>query len=127
MDGKALLLVAAAAIVGYVGMMHSILGERYVLRRLFKLPNLPLLRDDPQFTKSVLRWAWHLASLAWVGLAVLLVAVALASGDGAKVTARIVSLILLASGIIVLAGIGLRHPAWPLFLAAGAATWIASS
>jgi hypothetical protein len=127
MSGKTLLLVVAAAVVWYIGVMHSILGERYVLRRLLELPDLPLLRKDPLFTKNVLRWAWHLTSLAWVGLATLLVALALAPWDGARVTAGMVSIILLASGIIVLAGIGLRHPAWPLFLAAGTATAIAAA
>jgi hypothetical protein len=126
MYGKPLLLVTAAAIVAFIGVMHSILGERYVLGRLLMLPELPLLRRDPLYARNVLRWAWHLTSVAWWGLAALLAGLALAPHDAARVTAGVVSITLLASGAIVLAGIGRRHLAWALFLVAGAATWIAS-
>jgi hypothetical protein len=127
MYGKSLLLVAAAAIVAFIGVMHSILGERYLLGRLFKLPDLPLLRRDPLYTRNVLRWAWHLTSVAWWGLAAILSVLALAPQNAARVTAGVVSITLLASGAIVLAGIGPRHLAWALFLVAAAATWIASA
>lgn len=124
---RAPLLLLAAAIVGYVGVMHSILGERLVIGRLLLLPDLPLLRNDPVFTGNILRRAWHLTSLAWCAFAVLLLALALAPDGGPRVTATIVSLTLLASAAISLAGIGLSHPLWWLFLVAGTATWIAST
>jgi hypothetical protein len=127
MSGKTLLLVVAAAIVSFIGVMHSILGERYVLRRLFKLPDLPLLRKDPLYTRNVLRCACHASGVAWWGLAALLAALAFVPDGGARVTAGIVSITLLASGSLVLATAGLRHPAWALFLVAGVATWIASA
>jgi hypothetical protein len=52
--------------------MHSFLGERYILNRLFKRDNLPHLFGSDQFTKGTLRFAWHITTLAWFGFAALL-------------------------------------------------------
>ena len=59
------LLLIAAVIVAAIGLIHSYLGERLVFPRLFALPDLPLLRRDRAYTENVLRYAWHVTSLAW--------------------------------------------------------------
>ena len=60
-------LVAAFLII-FIGLVHSFLGERYILIRLFRRPLPPLLGDD-SFTKQTLRFVWHLMSIAWFGFA----------------------------------------------------------
>ncbi len=64
----------AAALVAALALAHSVLGERFILRPLFRLGLPPLFGDD-SFTKQTLRFAWHALTLAWWGLAVLLVLV----------------------------------------------------
>ena len=69
------LLLLAALVVAVIGLVHSILGERVVFPRLFALPDLPLLRRDRTYTVHVLRYAWHLTSVAWWAFAAILIMV----------------------------------------------------
>jgi hypothetical protein len=122
---RAVLLTTAAALLVVIGLVHSYLGERFVFRRLFRLSDLPLLRNDRTYTERVLRYAWHLTSVAWWGFAALSLSLAFFPRD-----IRLLSLILggasAVSGVLILATAGLRHPAWALFLVAGALTCFAS-
>lgn len=62
--------VVGAALALGVGAAHSYLGERYILIRLFRRPDLPHLFGSDLFTRRTLRFAWHLTTLAWWGFAV---------------------------------------------------------
>jgi hypothetical protein len=53
---------------GY-GLAHSVLGERYVLMRLFRRTDLPKLFRGAELTIRTLRFAWHLTTIAWQGAA----------------------------------------------------------
>jgi hypothetical protein len=117
------LLLVAAVIVAAIGLIHSYLGERLVFPRLFALPDLPLLRRDRVYTENVLRYAWHLTSLAWWGSSATLVAFWWGAGDARHTALIIIAAILLLHCVIILSTCGRRHPAWPLFLIAAAATW----
>lgn len=66
------MLIVAAVLLVLCSLVHSVLGERYILRRLFKRDNLPHLFGSDHFTKATLRFAWHITSFAWLGFAVLL-------------------------------------------------------
>lgn len=50
------MLLFAAALLIIIGFVHSYLGEKYLLIRLFKRDNLPKLLGSDWFTKRVLRW-----------------------------------------------------------------------
>jgi hypothetical protein len=65
------LLIAAALILISVGIAHSYLGEKYILVRLFRQP-LPKLFGNDVFTKKTLRFAWHITTVAWFGIAAVL-------------------------------------------------------
>lgn len=70
------LLYFAAFLLVVVSFAHSYLGERFILSRLFKRDNLPKILGSDDFTKRTLRFAWHLTSVAWLGLASIIVALA---------------------------------------------------
>lgn len=96
----------AAGTLAAVAVLHSVLGEVAILR--------PLLADDrwrlgpPRWAvERILRFAWHLTSIAWVALA----AVTLGA-DGPVVVAVTAAV----SGLLILAMLP-AHLAWPLFLA----------
>src|SRR6478735_4767003 len=116
-------LLVAAAIVAAIGLIHSYLGERLVFSRLFALPDLPLLRRDRTYTENVLRYAWHLTSLAWWSAGAILVAFWWGASDPRRTVLLIIAAMLLLTGLTVLATAGRRHPAWPLLLIAAAAIW----
>lgn len=121
------LLVGAAVLVVLLGAAHSYLGERYILIRLFRRADLPQLFGSDVFTKRTVRFAWHLTTVAWLGLAALLLFIAQPSASvsvrsvGAAVGATAV-----VSAAVTLVGSRGRHLAWIVFLAVAAAAWLGS-
>lgn len=107
-----------------LGVVHSGLGERYILIRLLRRDNLPKLFGSDRFTKSTLRFAWHLTTVAWLGFAALAVALAMAeSGRPAPSARQVLAGTALASAVVTLVGSRGRHPAWIVFLAIGVLAW----
>ncbi|MBI2516570.1 MAG: hypothetical protein HYV95_06600 [Opitutae bacterium] len=115
------LLLAAAVLLTFVGCMHSYLGERYVLGPLLALPNLPTLGGSRAYMGAVLRFAWHLTSIAWWGTAATLVV--MWDGRGQTVIGVVLSVTFLLHGLISLVKSGGRHPAWMFFFLTAAAIW----
>jgi hypothetical protein len=66
------MLLLAAILTISIGLVHSILGERYILIRLFRQP-LPKLFGSDEFTKRTIRFVWHILTVAWFGFAALLI------------------------------------------------------
>jgi hypothetical protein len=121
------LLFLSAGITVFIAVVHSYLGEKRVLPRLLANAG-PILRRDPAFTRSILRWAWHLTSLAWIALALLLVAMTRVPADARTVPVLIIAGYLAVSGLICILTTRGRHIAWPFFMAAAAsAAWAASA
>jgi hypothetical protein len=110
-------LYAAAVLIAILGLAHSILGERYILIRLFRREELPKLFGGTEFTRQTLRFAWHLTTVLALGLAMLLVH--LAQGHGDQVLAATVGWTLLLSGLLPLIHTRGRHLSWLILFAAG--------
>jgi hypothetical protein len=110
------LLDLAAALVVALGLAHSWLGERYLLRRLFRRDDLPRLFGSADFTRRTLRFAWHVTSVAWLGLAAVLVVLA-RPPISASALGLAVGVAFLVQGVIALAGSRGWHLSWPVFLA----------
>ena len=120
-------LYIAAFLLLAVGAAHSVLGERYILIRLFRRPDLPKLFGGTAFTIRTLRFAWHLTSVAWWGFAALLVQLGSGKAGSARIAATI-GVTFLVTGLLTLIGSRARHLAWPVFLAIGSlALWAAAS
>ena len=116
-------LYFAAALTVVLAAAHSYLGERYLLIRLFRRPDLPKLRGGDAFTKQTLRFAWHITSVAWLGLAALMVAWA-GRGGMDRTEAGLTSAVFAASGLAALLGSRGRHLSWIAFLAIAALVWL---
>jgi hypothetical protein len=107
-----------------IGLAHSILGERYILIRLFK-HELPRLFGSDLFTKRTLRFAWHLTTVAWWGMAVILVVLALRKVDNTSViVVNIIAITFLVSAVVSLFGSRGRHFSWIVFILIAAAAWL---
>ena len=123
-----LYLLTAGVLATAVAFLHSYLGERYILIRLFRRPDLPHLFGDDVFTKRTLRFAWHLTSIAWLGFGVLLFLAAW--GPTPEITVRsslavVQWTFLLSAAVAFLASRG-RHLSWVLFLGIAVASWLGS-
>jgi len=113
-----ILLYVAAALVLLIGLAHSMLGERYVLTRLFRRGRLPRLFGGEDFTRNTLRFAWHLTSIAWLGLGAILVLIArdALTADSAGLVIGVVFLVHFAVALVASRG---WHFSWVVFLAIG--------
>lgn len=93
------MLLLSAVLLLIIGFLHSYLGEKYLLIRLFKY-KLPKLLGGDWFTKQVLRFAWHLTTVAWFGFAAILASLHFEWDNFEIVTLKITSVVFLASGVI---------------------------
>lgn len=109
------MLLIGALLVLILGIAHSWLGERYILMRLFRRP-LPELFGSDEFTRNTLRFAWHITTVAWFGLAALLLQVEGDSLSRATVLTTIGVTFGLSAAISLIAGRG-RHYSWLVFTA----------
>lgn len=112
-------LYVAAFLIAAIACAHSYLGERYILIRLFRRKDLPRLFGSSEFTVRTLRFAWHITSIAWLGLAGILLLVAhppiTPQGVG-----MVVGITFLAHSAIAFGGSRGKHYSWAVFLAIGA-------
>lgn len=121
---NALYLAAFFAIM--LGIVHSVLGERYLLRRLFKHECFPKIFKKAEFASRTIRFAWHITSIAWWGFAALLIQ--LAQGTiSTHYVAQTLGFTFVASGLAALIGSRAKHLAWPIFLAIGAIAFYAAA
>ncbi|MEO7072980.1 MAG: hypothetical protein ABI300_08495 [Rhodanobacter sp.] len=115
----AVTLFLAAAIFMVMGVVHSVLGEKYILVRLFRRKDLPALFGSAQFTTRTLRFAWHLTSVAWFAFAALLVQLAQGPPTSSGVL-QVIGWAAIASGCLPLIVTRGRHIAWlVLFIIGG--------
>jgi hypothetical protein len=101
---------------------HSYLGERFILRRLFRR-DLPKLFGGPEFTRNTLRFAWHLTTVAYIGLAAVLMALPPRDGSSPSTPARVVAATFAISGVVALVGSRGRHLSWVVFFAIALFAW----
>ena len=107
------MVLFASFILVLCGLLHSILGEKYILIRLFKRDNLPHLYGSNTFTKGTLRFAWHVTSLAWFGFAALLIFHQL--GNSSQLL-NVIAVVFLVSSICSVYFTKGKHFSWLLFL-----------
>ena len=122
---SALLVTAAVLAVG-VGIAHSTLGERYILVRLLRRENLPRLFGTDLWTKRILRFAWHLTTIAWFGFAAVLVVLASEPESPGGRVGIVIAVTFAFSATVTAASSRLRHPAWVVFLAIAVLAWFGS-
>lgn len=112
------LLYTAAFLAFAIGVAHSVLGERYILTRLFRRDNLPQIMGSVEFTIRTLRFAWHLTTIAWWGFAAIILSLAERAISIQSLSA-ILAVTFLTSGAVALIASRGRHLSWPVFLFIG--------
>ena len=112
-------LYFAAVLLVAISLAHSLLGERYVLRRLERLDQLPrLVLGGREMMAALLRFAWHITSIAWLGFAAILVLGAHNALSNQSVAWVIAIIFGFSGSVSLVAGRG-RHYSWTVFLAVG--------
>lgn len=104
--------------------LHSYIGEIKLLQQLLAKPDLPVLQGSVDYTKAIIRWAWHLTSVAWLGFAAIFFGFTQVPLEGRQLLGVILAGILGISGIITFMASRGRHPAWIFFLIAVICAWM---
>jgi len=113
-----MLLYIAAFFAFAIGVAHSVLGEKYILTRLFRREDLPEILGSADFTIRTLRFAWHLTTIAWWGFATIIFILARGSISFQNLSA-VLAVTFLTTGAITLVVSHGRHLVWPVFLFIG--------
>ena len=113
---RGFMLIISALLLIFIGLVHSYLGEKHIITRLFKR-ELPKLFGSDMFTKQVLRFAWHLTTIAWFGFAAILVELSTDSPDFLKTSLYIISVVFLISGAMSFGYTKGRHYSYLVFWA----------
>lgn len=118
------MLIAAAAVVFVLGLLHSVLGEMMIFRHLAGMSGLPRLGFPPMLradaANRTLRACWHLLTiLGWTCAAILARLAALpALGSGERFIVHAMAISFGACAVCMGAGTRGRHVGWIAFLAA---------
>ncbi|MBT8447157.1 MAG: hypothetical protein KJO38_08420 [Gammaproteobacteria bacterium] len=114
------LLYIAAFFAFAVGIAHSYLGERKILIPLLQRGGLPEIRGSAHTTARVLRIAWHVTTLLFWVIGVILI---LAAGNALSVqsVSAVFAATFLPLGLLSLVASRGRHVSWPPFLIIGGA------
>lgn len=109
------MLLAGSLLLIFIGLAHSYLGEKYILMRLFKRDNLPKLLGSDWFTKRVLRFTWHLTTIAWWGFAAILYFLVKPNGDIRSEILTTIALVFAISAMVSLFFSHGKHLSWLIF------------
>jgi len=110
------MLIISALLLIFIGLVHSYLGEKYILSRLLKR-ELPKLFGSDIFTKQVLRFAWHLTTIAWFGFSAILITLSIDTPDHSKISLYIIAVVFLISGAMSFGYTKGRHYSYVVFWA----------
>jgi hypothetical protein len=101
-------LYIAAFLAVAIAVAHSVLGERYILMRLFRKESMP------KFVSRTLRFAWHITGIAWCGLGAILVLLARGDASGQSVATAVGATFAVTALVVLFSSRG-RHLAWVVF------------
>ena len=110
------MLIVAAILTVAVGLMHSVLGGRYLIAPILKMDGLPVILGSRSRTRLTLKAGWHAASLTWWGLAGVLVHMQVMPGGTDAAFLTMVSAVFGLAGLAALILSRGTHLSWVFFL-----------
>jgi hypothetical protein len=117
-------LIAAAILSAAIGIAHSVLGEKLLLRPLFEGGGVPKLLGSATFARNTLRFTWHLTTVLLIAIgAVVGVLARLPIDEQSVAILRIFSVTFGLSTLVSLIGARGKHFSWWVFLAIAVLLW----
>jgi hypothetical protein len=110
-------LKIAAVLSILIGIIHSYLGERYILIRLFRRNSIPHLFGSEFFTKGTLRFAWHMTTVAWFGFGYLLFIISEPNENITQIALHTIGAVFLVTGLLSFGFTRGKHLSWIVFWA----------
>ncbi len=106
-------LFIAGMLAFAIGVVHSALGEKYVVVPLCG-ENCPPLGKSRTFMRQIIRFGWHLTTVLFWGFAALLINMSLAS-RGILTARAIVGWTFFAAAVVSVVGTKGKHYSWVVF------------
>lgn len=110
------MLLIACFLLIFIGFVHSYLGEKYLLMPLFKQDSLPKLYGSDWFAKRVLRFAWHLTTIAWWGFAAIFYLLTNSRENLQGQILLVLAIVFAVSGVVSFVFSQGKHLSWLLFM-----------
>ncbi len=120
------MLEIAATLCFLIGIIHSYLGERFILIRLLRGDKIPHLFGSDYFSKRTLRFAWHITTFAWWGFGYLLLEIAVGSENLAQTVLYTISAVFFLSGVFSFGFTKGKHLSWVVFWVIAGLSYYAS-
>lgn len=121
--------IAAAALASIVGLVHSVLGEIMIFRRMRKSGRIIPTDGGAILSGPNVRilWAsWHVLTVFGWGMAAIVVELAkpTARGSGNDVVEQAIMVSMLVGSVLVLIATKARHPGWVGLLGVAVLVWL---
>lgn len=100
-----------------VSAVHSLLGEKLLLKPMFSRRGNAVLESD--LARLVIRFAWHVTSLCWIMMAIILYFVGFSAASLSTVILLTLGTGFLAFGLFDAIASRGRHVGWPILTAIG--------
>ena len=120
-------LMVAGILSVLIGIAHSYLGEKLVLRPLFRRGELPKLLGSSDFTRQTLRFTWHLTTvlLCGIGFVIIMLSLSPVAAHTAWIL-RVFATTFAVCSLISLGGARGKHFSWWVFLIIALLLWFGS-
>lgn len=110
------MLFIAATLLFLVGLMHSLLGEKNVIRPLLTREDFPVVLGSQRNGRLTLWFGWHALTLFWWAQAYVLVQMAVDIETAARTTLIALSVACGTLGLVALLVSRGKHLSWAFFL-----------
>lgn len=110
------MLFIAATLLFLVGLMHSLLGEKNLIRPLLAREDFPVVLGSQRNGRLTLWFGWHALTLFWWGQAYVLMQMAFDIETAGRTTLITLSFACGTLGLVALLVSRGKHLSWVLFL-----------
>lgn len=118
-------LLIAGLLSAIIGVAHSVLGEKLLLRPLFECGEVPKLLGSTLFAHRTLRFAWHLTTVLLVAIGTVVMGIAVSPPDTGQVwILQSLAATFTVCSLLSLIGARGRHFSWWVFFIIAALLWL---
>jgi len=119
------ILLVAGLLSALIGIAHSMLGEKLVLRPLFERGEVPKLLGSTAFAHRTLRFTWHLTTVLLLGIGTVVLALSLSPLDSRSAwILQVLAATFALCSLLSLIGARAKHFSWWVFLIIAALLWL---
>ena len=119
------ILLVAGLLSALIGIAHSMLGEKLVLRPLFERGEVPKLLGSTAFAHRTLRFTWHLTTVLLLGIGAVVTALSLSPLEPRSAwILHVLAATFAACSLLSLIGARAKHFSWWVFLIIATLLWL---